>query len=34
MDDHDLLMDAVTDQAMRTKNRIQGSWAGRSWSGR
>jgi hypothetical protein len=30
MDDHDLLMDAVTDQAMRTKNRIQGSWA---WGG-
>jgi hypothetical protein len=30
MDDHDLLMDAVTDQTMRTKNRIQGSWA---WGG-
>jgi len=30
MDDHDLLMDAVTDQAMRTKNGIQGSWA---WGG-
>jgi hypothetical protein len=32
MDDHDLLMDAVTDQAMRTKNRIQGTstWGGLS----